>query len=61
MADASNFGPPGGPLSGGMEAQQSFANNYDSAAQEKQAAIQELAKQLPPEPSGPERGLEPER
>jgi len=61
MSDPSNYGPPGGPLSGGMEAQQGFANDYNQAAQEKQAAIQELAKELAPEPSASERQLELER
>jgi hypothetical protein len=55
MSDPSQYGPPGGPLSGGMEAQQDFANDYNRAAQEKQAAIQELASQFAPqERPGPE-------
>ncbi len=48
MAGPSKFGPPGGPLSGGMEAQQDYANQAHKANQAKRDAIHEAAKQLAP-------------
>jgi hypothetical protein len=44
-----------------MEAQQDFANDYNKAAQEKQAAIQEMAQQLAPPSMNQEQGREQER
>lgn len=61
MAGPGKVGPSGGPLSGGMEASQDFANQYNKAAQAKQAEIARLAKELGPKENAkpePQRGQE---
>jgi hypothetical protein len=53
MAGPSKFGPPGGPLSGGLEASVDYANQANKAAQEKQKAIFEAKQALAPKENAP--------